>query len=174
MRLTDEQYMEMARIARQHADCKGRHVGAALVLRNGTVILGANGSPIGHRRCEDGGCYRCAHRDDFPPGTGYDVCTCVHAEQACLALAARHGISVEGATIYSTMRPCRECSKQMLQAGIVSAYYEVDLVPQDEGQLLAYLQLQEGFPGGVHQLLPVTIPVELLPSETVRVEVPLN
>jgi hypothetical protein len=62
------------------------------------------------------------------------------------------------------MRPCRECSKQLLQAG----------VPQEEGQLAAYLQLQEGFPGGVHQLLPVTAPVELLTSETVRVEVPLN
>jgi hypothetical protein len=62
----------------------------------------------------------------------------------------------------------------MLQTGIVSAYYEVDLVPQEEGQLAAYLQLQDGFPGGVHQLLPATVPVELLTSETVRVEVPLN
>ncbi len=174
MRLSDEQYMEMARMARQHADCKGRHVGAALVLPNGAILLGANGSPIGHQRCEDGGCYRCAHRDDFPPGTGYDVCTCVHAEEACLAAAARHGISVEGASIYSTMRPCRECSKQMLQAGIVTIYYEVDLVPQDEAQLAAYLQLQKAFPGGVHQLLPAEVPAELLTAQTVRVAVPLN
>jgi dCMP deaminase len=175
-RLKDEEYMEVARLARKHADCKGRHVGAALVLPNGAVILGANGSPVGRPRCEDGGCYRCAHRDDgtFPPGTAYDICTCVHAEEACLILAAREGIKVEGATIYSTMRPCRECSKQLLQAGVVAAYYEVDLVPQDAAQLAAYVELQNAFPAGVHQLVPETLSEALATTGEIRVEVPIK
>ena len=54
--------------------------------------------------------------------------------------------------MYSTLRPCRECSKQMLQAGIDAVYYEKDALPKDESQRAAYLRLQEGFLGGVHQL----------------------
>src|SRR5262245_50364572 len=117
--LTDEQYMAIARMAKRHADCKGSHVGAVLVTTVGVMLVGANGSPTGHTRCEDGGCYRCAHRADatFKEGEGYDVCTCVHAEGDCLMQAAKYGVAVEGATVYSTRQPCRECSKNMLQAG---------------------------------------------------------
>jgi len=176
MFLTDEQYMQMARMAKEHADCKGRHVGAAMVLSNGSVLFGANGSPDGHTKCVDGGCYRCSHRDrdEFSQGKGYDVCTCVHAEGACIAAAsAEPGISVKGATVYSTMRPCRECTKYLLHAGIHAVYYEDDWLPEDADQLAAYLDLQKRFPGGVRQLLPATLPATLGMTE-VRVEVPLN
>ena len=38
-------------------------------------------------------------RNSFSPGTGYDLCICVHAEQNALLTAARFGIAVDGATL---------------------------------------------------------------------------
>src|SRR5437879_3834453 len=135
--------MDLARMAQKHTDCKRSKVGAVLVLPNGIVLLGTNGSPTGHPKCVDGGCYRCELPDLFPHGTGYDVCTCVHAEGRCLMTAARFGIPVEGGTVYSTLRPCRECSKHLLEAGIVAVYYEVDLLPTDPAQHPALLRLRK-------------------------------
>jgi dCMP deaminase len=37
--------------------------------------------------------------------------------------AARHGISIEGATLYCTNLPCVICSKMLINAGIREIYY---------------------------------------------------
>ncbi len=42
----------------------------------------------------------------------------VHAEQNALVSAARLGVSVLGATLYSTMAPCRVCAMLIITAGI--------------------------------------------------------
>lgn len=160
MVLTEDEYMKMARIARKHADCKKRHVGAVIVLPSGLVIPGANGSPIGRVKCADGGCYRCANPAKFPTGVGYDVCTCVHAEEAAMAAALKAGVSLNGASIYSTLRPCRECSKVMLNAGIYAVYYEDDFTLENAEETAAYQLLQEGFLGGVHQVSTRSLSVD--------------
>ena len=169
--MTDDQYMGMARLAREHADCKKSQVGAVIVLPTSGVILGANGSPIGQVKCVDGGCYRCSHPELFPHGKGYDVCTCVHAEEDCLAQAARYGFSVAGGKLYCTLRPCRGCSKQLLQAGIVAVYYENELPFGDKDELAAYLTLQRGFRDGVHPLVHAAASV---PIAEVRVAVTVS
>ncbi len=38
--------------------------------------------------------------------------------------AARKGISIEGATIYVTLEPCSECSKNLIASGIKRIVYE--------------------------------------------------
>ena len=38
--------------------------------------------------------------------------------------AARKGISIEGATIYVTLEPCSECSKNLIASGIRRIVYE--------------------------------------------------
>src|SRR4051794_17023639 len=171
--LSDADYMEAARLARKHADCKGRHVGAVVVLPTGIIITGWNGTPDGLVKCMDGGCYRCSRPDAFSASTGYDVCACVHAEERALLLATRSGYATEGARVYSTMRPCRECSKLMLQAGVRSVYYEQDWVPKDPEQVVAYLQLQAGFPDGIHQVVTRTITIQI-PTTEVPVRVPAS
>jgi dCMP deaminase len=165
MQLTDQQYMELARMAEEHADCKKSQVGAALVLPNGMVLVGSNGSPFGQVRCVDGGCYRCAHPEIFASGERYDLCTCVHAEEDCLTQAAKHGVSVVGSTLYCTLRPCRGCSKLLIQAGIVAVYFEHELPVE---HLEAYLTLQGGFSGGVHKFAPAEFVIQ-----EVRVPVPV-
>ena len=41
-----------------------------------------------------------------------------HAEQNALCQAARYGISVEGATLYCKMEPCRVCAMLIIGVGI--------------------------------------------------------
>ena len=103
--------------------------------------------------CTEGGCHRCANRDRYPPGTGYDLCICVHAEQNALLAAARFGISVDGAAVYSTMRPCFGCTKEMLQARIVEAYFLHDWAhPDPDPEAAQYALIQARFPAGIRQL----------------------
>src|SRR5690606_7326179 len=124
----DAYFMGIALAVRARANCLGNRVGAIIVLDGRIISTGYNGTPANMPNCTDGGCHRCAKRDDYPPGTGYDLCICVHAEQNALLAAARFGIAVENATLYSTMRPCFGCSKELLQAKIAKVCYLHDWV----------------------------------------------
>ena len=62
---------------------------------------------------------------------GYDLCICVHAEQNAFLSAARFGIAVEDATIYTTMQPCFGCAKELAQAKINKVVYLHPWSPSD-------------------------------------------
>ena len=47
----------------------------------------------------------------------------LHAEQNVIAYAAKNGISTEGATLYITHSPCKECAKLIAQSGIKEVVY---------------------------------------------------
>ena len=99
-------FMGIAFAVRERADCKGQ-LGAVIVVEDRIISTGYNGTPSKMRECSDGGCVRCESRGTaYPPGTAYDLCICVHAEQNAILSAARFGISVQGATMYSTTQPC--------------------------------------------------------------------
>lgn len=144
-------FMGIAYAVREKANCLGSRVGAVIVQEQRIISTGYNGTPSGMPNCLEGGCYRCAHRQEFASGSGYDLCICVHAEQNALLAAARFGIAVGGGTIYSTLRPCFGCLKEMLQAKINAVYYVHDWTPS-ERTAAQYSELQKYFGGGVHKL----------------------
>jgi dCMP deaminase len=52
-------------------------------------------------------------------GNASDHCLrTIHAEQNAIAQAARHGISLEGATLYCRMEPCRRCAMLIMASGV--------------------------------------------------------
>jgi dCMP deaminase len=53
------------------------------------------------------------------------TCVSSHAEANAIAMAARKGIAVYGASIYCTMAPCFICAKLLHTAGIHHIYYEL-------------------------------------------------
>jgi len=53
---------------------------------------------------------------------GHCVAT-VHAEANAIMQAARNGVSVAGAEIYTTASPCWPCFKLIANAGLVRVYY---------------------------------------------------
>jgi dCMP deaminase len=42
----------------------------------------------------------------------------VHAEQNAICQAAKHGVALNGATLYCKMTPCRACAMMIVQSGI--------------------------------------------------------
>jgi dCMP deaminase len=116
-------YMNIAIAVREKANCLGRKVGAVIVKDNRIISTGYNGTPEGVKNCTDGGCVRCRDKKTYEASVGYDVCICVHAEQNALIAAARFGNAIEQAVVYSTLRPCFDCTKAMLQAKIQEIYY---------------------------------------------------
>ena len=148
----DEYFMGLAIAVRTRANCLGSRGGAVVLKDWRGLSTGYNGTPSKMPNCLDGGCERCAHPERFESGKGYDLCICVHAEQNCLLAAARFGISVEGATIYTTMRPCFGCTKELLQAGVERVVYIHDWKHPDPDMQQEYGRIQSRFPGGINQL----------------------
>lgn len=118
-----EYFMILAMAVRTRANCVGNRVGAVLIRDDRVIATGYNGTPQGMKNCDEGGCERCAQRERYRTSQGYDVCICVHAEQNALLSAARFGVGVEGAVMYTTMRPCFGCTKELIQARVKSVYY---------------------------------------------------
>jgi dCMP deaminase len=56
-------------------------------------------------------------------GERHELCRGLHAEQNAIIQSALYGVSLQGATLYSTNHPCVICAKMIINAGIVSVVY---------------------------------------------------
>lgn len=148
----DEYFMRIAFSVRDRANCLGQRVGAVLVQDNRIISTGYNGTAEKMDNCDEGGCYRCANREEFKSGTAYDLCICVHAEQNALLSAGRFGASPQGATLYTTTRPCFGCTKELLQAKVEAVLYVHDWKHPDPDVWSEYLKLQARILRGLKKL----------------------
>lgn len=148
----DEYMMGIAIAVRARANCTGNRVGAVVVKDGRIVSTGYNGTPYDMPNCDEGGCERCSNREKYASGTAYDLCICVHGEQNALLAAARFGIACEGGIIYTTLRPCFGCTKELLQAKISGVRYLHEWVYPDDAVRAQYDRLQARFADGVKQV----------------------
>lgn len=111
----NQHWMDAARLASQMSTCaSGRKVGAVFVRDNRLLATGFNGVPSGYPHPTV-----CARREaGLPSGQGLDLCVCAHAEANGVANAARHGVSLEGATVHVTCQPCASCMGALANVGI--------------------------------------------------------
>ena len=133
--------MRIARTVARTSNCSRRQVGAVIACDDVFLISAANGTPTGVLACKAGGCLRCL--SNTPSGESYDSCICIHAEQAAIAQAANKGVSVQGATMYCTLRPCLNCLNLCLHSGISTVVYDEYLQFSSDVEE-AYAQLLEG------------------------------
>lgn len=120
----DEYFMRIARMVASRSNCVKRKVGAVIARDRRIISTGYNGTPRGTRNCNEGGCPRC---NSFAQGgTRLDECLCSHGEENAITQAAYHGVSIRGATIYSTFCPCLTCTKMIINAGIVEVVFNAD------------------------------------------------
>ncbi len=106
----DAAYLRMAAEWSKLSHCKRRQVGALIVKGRSIISDGYNGTPSGFENfCED--------------EEGYTKWYVLHAEANAILKVASTTQSCEGATLYLTMSPCRECSKLIHQAGIRRVVY---------------------------------------------------
>ena len=119
----DQYYMAIGIAVRARANCLGSKVGAVIVRDDRIVSTGYNGTAQGLPNCEDGGCQRCENRGTkYSSGEAYDLCICVHAEQNAILSAARFGTPIEGTDVYTTLRPCFNCTKELVQARVAGLF----------------------------------------------------
>ena len=140
-RLKDIRYLRMARIWSTNSYAIRLKVGCLIVSKDGNIISdGYNGTP---RKFEN----VCEYSDkkEFEPAPNLSDderrkllekhrnegrCNLIskpyvlHAEANAITKLARSTQSSEGATLYCTDMPCVECSKLIIQAGIVRVVYE--------------------------------------------------
>ncbi len=106
-------FMNIARQAATRSTCDRKHVGAVIVRDKTILSTGYNGSIRGMPHCDDVG-----HLME----AGHCVAT-VHAEANAIIQAAKNGVRIEEAEIYTTASPCWDCFKLVVNAGIRTVYY---------------------------------------------------
>lgn len=123
----DKRFMQMCDLIGTWASCykPDRKMGCVIVKNKRILTTGYNGAPAGIRTCvERGECMRV--KLGIPSGQQAQLCYAVHAEQNALIQAAKLGLSVDGATLYVTYRPCVICAKLIINAGIRRVVYRYD------------------------------------------------
>ena len=106
----DIAYLKMAETWGKLSYCKRRQVGAIIVKNRMIISDGYNGTPTGFENvCED--------------EENYTKWYVLHAEANAILKVASSTQSCDGATLYVTLSPCRECSKLIHQSGISRVVY---------------------------------------------------
>ena len=116
--LSDTNFINIAFEIASASKCVSKQVGAVIVKDGRILSSGYNGTPAGFMNCKDhwNGEYT---KDHHEWSKTYEI----HAEMNAIIWAARKGISIEGATIYVTLEPCSECSKNLIASGIKRISY---------------------------------------------------
>ena len=106
-------FMNIAHQVATRSTCDRKHVGAVIVREKTILSTGYNGSIRGLPHCDDVG-----HMMD----SGHCVAT-VHAEANAIIQAAKNGVRIDEAELYTTASPCWNCFKLIANAGIRSVYF---------------------------------------------------
>ena len=113
----DDYFLEMADAASKRATCNRGKSGCVIVRDKQVLATGYVGSPAGLPHCDDVGHLLKKLMDDDGKVSEHCLRT-VHSEQNAICQAARRGISIDGATIYTRMTPCRTCAMLLINCGI--------------------------------------------------------
>ena len=105
--------MDIAKQVATRATCDRKHVGAVVVRDRTILSTGYNGSIRGMPHCDEVG-----HMME----SGHCVAT-VHAEANAILQAAKNGVRIDGATLYTTASPCWPCFKLIANSGCVRIVY---------------------------------------------------
>ncbi len=118
----DVYFSEIADLVSTRSTCLRNTVGAVIVKDSKILSTGYNGAPKGLPHCDElGGCMR--NRLGVKSGERHELCRGLHAEQNSIIQAAFHGVSVKGAKMYCTTRPCSICTKMIINAGITEVIF---------------------------------------------------
>lgn len=106
-----KKYLEIAQKISELSHANKKKVGSIIVKDSVIISDGYNGTPHGfENECED--------------TNGNTKWYTLHSEaNAITKLVKTGGISAEGATLYLTLSPCKECAKLVLQSGIHKVVY---------------------------------------------------
>jgi dCMP deaminase len=106
-----KKYMEIANIWSELSYANNKKVGCIIVKNNMIISDGYNGTPSNfENECED--------------SNGVTKWYVMHAEANAILKLAKSTKSGEHADLYTTLSPCKECAKLIIQCGIKKVYYK--------------------------------------------------
>lgn len=113
----DEYFMDIAQSVSKRATCDRGRSGCVIARNKQLLVSGYVGAPAGLPHCDDVGhqMKKVVHEDG---STSNHCVRTVHAEQNAISQAAKLGVSIEGATLYCRMTPCRACAMMIINCGI--------------------------------------------------------
>ena len=116
--LSDKNFINIAFEIATASKCVSKQVGAVIVKNGRILSTGYNGTPSGYINC-------CEYWDNTYTSKHHEWSKTyeIHAEMNAIIWAAREGISIKDATIYVTLEPCSECSKNLIASGIKKIVY---------------------------------------------------
>lgn len=103
-------YMDIACIAAGNSVANRKKVGACIVLPNGLISVGWNGTASGTEN-------HCETED------GLTKPTVIHAEINALKKLLVAGVSVKDAKVFCTLSPCLSCAVQLVDLGLSEFIY---------------------------------------------------
>lgn len=119
----DDYFLEVAQAVSKRATCGRGRSGCVIAKDKQILATGYVGSPIGFPHCDEVGheMRKVVTEDDT---ISQHCVRTIHAEQNAIVQAAKRGISIDGATVYCRITPCRVCAMLLINAGIKRVYCE--------------------------------------------------
>ena len=113
----DEYFLDVMHALAKRATCDRGRTACVIVKDKQIVVSGYVGSPAGLPHCDEvGHLMKKVVEED---GSIHEHCMrTIHAEQNAICQAAKRGVSIEGATIYCKLAPCRTCAMLLIASGI--------------------------------------------------------
>lgn len=113
----DRYFLDLCEAVSKRATCNRGRGGCVIVKDKRILTTGYVGSPAGLPHCDEIGHDMRKVFDDAGNVTQHCVRT-LHAEQNAIIQAAKFGVSIDGATLYCKMVPCRSCAMMIINSGI--------------------------------------------------------
>jgi dCMP deaminase len=131
----DDYFLELADAASRRATCNRGRSGCVIVRDKQVLATGYVGSPAGLPHCDDVGHLLKKVIQEDGQITEHCLRT-VHSEQNAICQAAKRGISILGATVYTRMTPCRTCTMLLINCGIERVVCERKYQQSEESEKL--------------------------------------
>ncbi len=113
----DSYFIEVMHALSKRATCDRGRTACVIVKDNQILSSGYVGSPPGLPHCDEVGHLLKTLTHEDGSQTTHCMRT-IHAEQNAICQAAKRGISIEGATLYCKLAPCRTCAMLLIACGI--------------------------------------------------------
>ena len=113
----DDYFMDVVLSIAKRGTCDRGRAGAVIAKDKKILSTGYVGSSAGLPHCDDVGhqIKKVIHED----GSFSQHCTrTIHAEKNAICQAAKHGVSIDGGTVYTNFTPCKNCAMAIINSGI--------------------------------------------------------
>jgi len=110
-------YLDIADKISEFSKCASLQVGCVIEKDGRIISIGYNGTPSGYVNCNE--VFNGPSDEHSIWSDKYEI----HAELNAILFAAKNGVSIDGATLYCSVRPCWQCTKNIIQSGIKKIIY---------------------------------------------------